>query len=144
MRERKYRRFGEFLRDSPDVPMEHRKLVGYDPSKNGEREKLEKDKALAENGPGTKDKPALAKAALAKAEKALEDFKSEMEDKLCADMDANRPAVMELFQLAKAKVVRKCMQKLVDEVRGSQIYVDGDGIPTIRRKAKSSLRKIDT
>jgi len=139
VRERKYRRFGEFLRDSPDVPMEHRKLVGYDPSKNGEREKLEKDKALAENGPGTKDKPALAKA-----EKALEDFKSEMEDKLCADMDANRPAVMELFQLAKAKVVRKCMQKLVDEVRGSQIYVDGDGIPTIRRKAKTSLRKIDT
>jgi len=138
VRERKYRRFGEFLRDSDDVPIEQRKLVGFDPSKNGIHEQLEKDKAAAENSPGGKDK-----AALAKAEKAIEDFKSEMEDKLCADMDANRVAVMGLFQLAKASVVRKCMQKLVDEVRGSQIYVDGDGIPTIRRKAKSSLRKID-
>ena len=44
--------------------------------------------------------------------------------------------------IAKVKVFAECMAKLVMECRTSQQYVDRDGIPTHRRVAKTSLRKV--
>ena len=35
------------------------------------------------------------------------------------------------------------LKKLIDEIRGSQIYVDGEGIVTKRLTAKTALRKVD-
>jgi hypothetical protein len=66
-----------------------------------------------------------------------------MYEQLRRDMDNNKEKLFEIYQVSKARVLRSCLQKLVDEVRGSQIYVDRSGVPTMRRKAKSSLRKLD-
>ncbi len=44
--------------------------------------------------------------------------------------------------VAKVKVFAECMAKLVMECRTSQQYVDRDGIPSHRRVAKTSLRKV--
>ena len=38
---------------------------------------------------------------------------------------------------------RETLKKLIDEIRGSQIYVDGEGIVTKRLTAKTALRKVD-
>jgi len=48
----------------------------------------------------------------------------------------------DLYHAEKTHKLYLMMNKLVHELRGTQIYVDGDGIPTIRRTAKTSLRKI--
>ena len=64
------------------------------------------------------------------------------------DYDISRPEELETqlkikYHQAKAEVVVRCMKKLVFELRGSQIYMDKSGIPTMRRTAKTSLRKVN-
>jgi len=113
--------------------------VGYDKAKRDKRDGLLKQQELTlKSNNGSKDK-----AAWAKATAELESFEEEMYEQLRRDMDNNKEKLFEIYQVSKARVLRSCLQKLVDEVRGSQIYVDRSGVPTMRRKAKSSLRKLD-
>jgi len=49
------------------------------------------------------------------------------------------PAAM----LAKTKMVISCLKMLVQEVRSSQVYVDKEGVPTLRRVAKKTLRELN-
>jgi len=150
VRERKYRKFCETLRDTTLTEREFkaqfgfelteaRTLVGFDQAKFRKLEELQrKQEGLAD----AKNQGAKEKAAYVKATETLEAFQEEMADDLRRTTDQNKTRLQEVFQMSKARVFRSCLQKLVDEVRGSQIYVDKSGIPTIRKKAKSSLRKI--
>jgi len=150
VRERKWFRFGEFLRDYQQSKAQFknelgfelsdvRKLVGYDEKDALRLTTLKSDveKAKISNN-GFPDKPLLRKS-----QEALDQVSDEMANKLRSAMIANKEKLSEIYQIAKARVVRGCFQKLVDEIRGSQIFVDKSGIPTIRKKAKTSLRKID-
>ena len=113
---------------------EARKLVGYDKTKIAELKKLMED---------VESKKTADKGSKARAEEALESIKDSMAEDLRRSMDVNKDRLLQIYQVAKARVFRKCMQKLVDEVRGSQIFVDKSGIPTLRKKPKASLRKVD-
>jgi hypothetical protein len=42
----------------------------------------------------------------------------------------------------KGTIIVKCLKQLVDELRRHQTFVDADGVPTMRKAAKTSLRKI--
>ena len=50
----------------------------------------------------------------------------------------------ERIHTRKTDMLIKCLRNLVTEVRCSQIFVDKEGIPTMRKSAKTSLRKIDS
>ena len=55
----------------------------------------------------------------------------------------NEPdAAAHLFHNAKAGIFIRNMKKLRNEIQESQQYIDTDGVPIIRRNAKSSLRKV--
>jgi hypothetical protein len=49
------------------------------------------------------------------------------------------PAAM----LAKTKMVIGCLKMLVQEIKSSQFYVDKEGVPTLRRVAKKTLRQLN-
>lgn len=142
VRDRKYRKFGMFLRDDDSVDLKTRRLVGFDEMRQKKNNELEK--ALSDSIEACKmsKDPKTAKKLRDGAQKELDLFQEEQAQLLTQSMEANKAAIMEMYQVAKARVVRKCMQKLVDEIRGSQIYVDKSGIPTMRKKAKTSLRKV--
>jgi hypothetical protein len=42
----------------------------------------------------------------------------------------------------KTRLLINCMKKLVDELRRNQTYLDTEGVPTTRKQAISSLRKV--
>ena len=49
----------------------------------------------------------------------------------------------ELYHSLLCTAFVETLKKLIDEIRGSQIYVDGEGIVTKRLTAKTALRKVD-
>ena len=49
----------------------------------------------------------------------------------------------ELYHNLLCAAFMEMLKKLINEIRGSQIYVDGEGIVTKRITAKTALRKVD-
>lgn len=117
IRRRKFKKFVQFLRDQPEGDEE----AGFDPAD------FQQQLALVAAGDA----------------KGLHAFEAEKEARMEAKIEENKDSLMAKYQREKARVFVVMMKKLVDEIRGSQIYLDKTGVPTMRKKAKTSLRKIN-